>query len=266
MSWKWECLGQWKDINPLWRWTQAGEKGTGGCGSHGAVLLWSESARTVDWQHWLQASCTHCHIRPWPHFLEFHVQPPSCRMQLLPSGDMGKSHATAWVSSHPSSHFPHLLSQVWDLYWVWWSSLPSPAPLILLKPKKMGPGWGPADSPPGGQRGWLHLCHSQSTQVGQKVQSAFSVRSYGKSEWTFWPTSYVSQGFPGGPVVKNWPDNAGGTGDSGSSPGLGRFPGVGNGNLLQYSCLENSMDRGAWWATVHEGPIELDTTEWLSMH
>ena len=34
-------------------------------------------------------------------------------------------------------------------------------------------------------------------------------------------------------------------------PGLGRFPGEGNGNLLQYSCLENSMDRGAWWATVH---------------
>ena len=34
-------------------------------------------------------------------------------------------------------------------------------------------------------------------------------------------------------------------------PGLGRFPGEGNGNLLQYICLENSMDRGAWWATVH---------------
>ena len=34
-------------------------------------------------------------------------------------------------------------------------------------------------------------------------------------------------------------------------PGSGRFPGEGNGNLLQYSCLENSMDRGAWWATVH---------------
>jgi len=34
-------------------------------------------------------------------------------------------------------------------------------------------------------------------------------------------------------------------------PGSGRYPGVGNGNLLQYSCLENSMDGGAWWATVH---------------
>ena len=40
-------------------------------------------------------------------------------------------------------------------------------------------------------------------------------------------------------------------GDLGSIPGLGRSPGEGNGNLLQYSCLENSMDGGAWWATVH---------------
>ena len=40
-------------------------------------------------------------------------------------------------------------------------------------------------------------------------------------------------------------------GDLGSIPGLGRSPGEGNGNPLQYSCLENPMDRGAWWATVH---------------
>ena len=46
-------------------------------------------------------------------------------------------------------------------------------------------------------------------------------------------------------------------------PGLERSPGVGNDNPLQYSCLENSMDRGAWWATVHGG-AELDTTEQLS--
>ena len=43
-------------------------------------------------------------------------------------------------------------------------------------------------------------------------------------------------------------------------PGYGRSPGEGNGNPLQYSCLENSMDRGAWWATVHE-VAELDMTE-----
>ena len=41
------------------------------------------------------------------------------------------------------------------------------------------------------------------------------------------------------------------SGDLGLIPGLGRFPGEGNGNPLQYSCLENSMDRGAWWAIVH---------------
>ena len=45
-----------------------------------------------------------------------------------------------------------------------------------------------------------------------------------------------------------------------SIPGSGKSPGGGNGNLLQYSCLENSMDRGAWWATVHGVAKELDTT------
>ena len=49
-------------------------------------------------------------------------------------------------------------------------------------------------------------------------------------------------------MVKNPPANAG---DLGSLPGLGRSPGEGNGNPLQYSCLENPKDRGAWWATVH---------------
>ena len=55
-------------------------------------------------------------------------------------------------------------------------------------------------------------------------------------------------GFPGGTVVKNLPANAGGTG---LIPGLGRSPGGANGNPLQYSCLENPMDGGAWWATFH---------------
>ena len=57
--------------------------------------------------------------------------------------------------------------------------------------------------------------------------------------------------FPSGSEVKETHHNAGGTGDVGSIPGLGRSPGGGHGNPLQYSCLENPIDRGAWWATVH---------------
>ena len=52
-------------------------------------------------------------------------------------------------------------------------------------------------------------------------------------------------------VVRNPPANAGDTRDVSSTPGSGRSPGRGNGNLLQYSCLENSMHRGAWQDTVH---------------
>ena len=55
-------------------------------------------------------------------------------------------------------------------------------------------------------------------------------------------------------VVKNPPANARDIRDMGSIPGLRRSPGGGHGNLLRYSCLENPVDRGAWWATVHEGP------------
>ena len=59
---------------------------------------------------------------------------------------------------------------------------------------------------------------------------------------------YELWGFPGGSVVKNLPANAE---EVGLSPGSGRSPGGGNGNPLQYSCLDNPMDRGAWQATVH---------------
>ena len=57
-----------------------------------------------------------------------------------------------------------------------------------------------------------------------------------------------TSGFPGGSEVKASARNAG---DPGSIPGMGRSPGEGNGDPLQCSCLENPMDRGAWWATVH---------------
>ena len=57
--------------------------------------------------------------------------------------------------------------------------------------------------------------------------------------------------FPGGAVVKNSPAKAGDTRDAGSILGSGRASGEGNGNLLQYSCLGNLLDRGPWRATVH---------------
>ena len=61
-----------------------------------------------------------------------------------------------------------------------------------------------------------------------------------------------SFGFPGGSVEKNPPTNAGDTEDMALILGWGRSPGEGNGNLIQYSCLRNPMDRGTWWVTVHE--------------
>jgi len=67
----------------------------------------------------------------------------------------------------------------------------------------------------------------------------------------------MQRGFPGGSDGK---ESACSAGDLGSIPGLGRSPGEGSGNLFQYSCLENPMDRGAWWATVRgvtEGQTKL---------
>ena len=65
-------------------------------------------------------------------------------------------------------------------------------------------------------------------------------------------------------LSQNLTTNAGNTGDLGSIPGSGRSPGGGNGNALQYSCLEDPMDRGSWRAAFH-GVAELDMTEQLSM-
>ena len=64
-------------------------------------------------------------------------------------------------------------------------------------------------------------------------------------------------------MVKNPPANVG---DLGSIPGLGRSPGEGNGHRLQYSCLENPVDRGGWWATVHGIRRESDMTEYSDTH
>ena len=68
------------------------------------------------------------------------------------------------------------------------------------------------------------------------------------------------------PVVKNHPTNAGDAGDASSIPALGRAPGGGHGSPLQYSCLENPMDRGAWWPMVHRVTKSWTRLKWLSTH
>ena len=67
-------------------------------------------------------------------------------------------------------------------------------------------------------------------------------------------------------MVKNLPANAGDAENADSVPGLGRSLGEGNGNPLQYSCLEDPIDRGAWQITAHGGCKESDTAERLSTH
>ena len=89
-------------------------------------------------------------------------------------------------------------------------------------------------------------------------------KSRGTCRQTLYHLSHHFQlnwGFPGSSAGKESACNVGGLG---LIPGSGRFPGGGHGNSLHYLCLENPMDRGAWWATVHGAHKELDTTERLS--
>ena len=67
-------------------------------------------------------------------------------------------------------------------------------------------------------------------------------------------------------MVKNLPANTGDIRDTGSIPGSGRSPGGGHCNPLQYSCLENPMDRGAWWAVVHRFSKSQTQLKWLGTH
>ena len=67
-------------------------------------------------------------------------------------------------------------------------------------------------------------------------------------------------------VVKNLPANAGDIRDENSIPGSGRSPGEGHSSPLQYSCLENPMNRGAWWATVHRVTQSWTELKWLTTH
>ena len=77
---------------------------------------------------------------------------------------------------------------------------------------------------------------------------------------------YIVEGLPWWLSGKESAYNAGDTGDPGLIPGLGRSPGGGHGNPLQYSCLENPLDRGAWQATVHRVAKSWTRLKQLSMH
>ena len=90
----------------------------------------------------------------------------------------------------------------------------------------------------------LLMTRTYYTSRGKK-NHIFSIKGHVFLKYTVYT---LSSGVPGGSVVKNLPANAG---DPGSISGSGRSPGERNSNPLQYSCLENPMDRGAWWATVH---------------
>ena len=88
------------------------------------------------------------------------------------------------------------------------------------------------------------LCYT----IGPHGLSTLYIKLYTLDGWLVWCVDYVwgvsAQGFPDGSVVKNLPANTGDTRD------VGLIPGGGHGTLLQYSCLGNPMDRGAWWAKV----------------
>ena len=91
----------------------------------------------------------------------------------------------------------------------------------------------------------------------------YGIRLPGSNDNLIKMTGNLLRSFLGGSVVKNLPANAGDARDTDSIPGLGRSPGIGNGNPLWYSCLENPRDRGAWWAIVH-GLAQ--SWMWLSTH
>ena len=97
---------------------------------------------------------------------------------------------------------------------------------------------------------FIHMDPKLSTYLKDNNCSVISVKqARAFSSWNIWTPFYdMLRGFCHSSVGKESASNAG---DLGSIPGWGRSPGEGNGNPLQYSCLENPMDRGAWRATVH---------------
>ena len=132
---------------------------------------------------------------------------------------------------------------------------------------------------------YFKLCRAWNLESPLNCREIKPVHPKGNWSWTFiektdakaeapilWPPDVKSRlilkdsyagSFPGGIVVNNLTANAEDTRDESSIPGSGRCPGVANCDALQYSCLENSVDRGAWWVTVHR---VAEGWTWLSMH
>ena len=101
---------------------------------------------------------------------------------------------------------------------------------------------------------WINVSF-QITIFSRYVPRSGVAGSYGSSVSSFWSNLVL--------VIKNLPAIAGDIRDTGLIPGLGRSPGRWHGNPLQYSCLENPMDRGAWQVTVHRGAKSQTWLKWL---
>ena len=106
--------------------------------------------------------------------------------------------------------------------------------------------WGVRGVGEGGYAQWRAKLWGISSPYSQQLGMVFWPQGR-----TFLEHHGINWAFPGGIEVKNPPASAGDTRGVGLIPGLVRPPGGGNGNPLQYSCLKNSTDRGAWWSTVH---------------
>ena len=95
-----------------------------------------------------------------------------------------------------------------------------------------------------------HSCLENPKDGGAWRATAHGPQRVGRDWATRFSLSKLLPSFPGGSVIKKKKNPPASAGDPGSTPGMGRSPGEGNGNPLQYSCLGNPMDRGTWWATV----------------
>ena len=102
--------------------------------------------------------------------------------------------------------------------------------------------------------GGMDLTHGQATTIPHAMRRCLKKKKHENCVWNL------------ALVVKNLPANAGDIRDENSIRGSGRSPGEGHSSPLQYSCLENPMNRGAWWATVHRVTQSWTELKWLTTH